>query len=76
MIDGDSFSKRVTYYDRLCDCYKLKDDANTNIIQKLGKLETLFDCIYNVLNNDSDNEHKIRLINDFIKLGGSENDYN
>lgn len=31
---------RVTYYDMLAGCYKLKPDVSTNIIQRLGRLES------------------------------------
>ena len=30
---------RVTYYDRFAECYKLKNEVSTNIIQRLGKIE-------------------------------------
>ncbi len=30
---------RVTYYDHIARCYKLKDDVSVNIIQRMGKIE-------------------------------------
>ena len=38
---------RVTYYDYICGCYKLKDDVSTNIIQRMGRIE---DAIENYIN--------------------------
>ena len=38
---------RVTYYDHIARCYKLKDDVSVNIIQRMGKIE---DAIENYIN--------------------------
>lgn len=38
---------RVTYYDYIARCYKLKDDVSVNIIQRMGKIE---DAIENYIN--------------------------
>jgi hypothetical protein len=40
---------RVTYYDMLAGCYKLKPDVSTNIIQRLGRLESDFDKLNKLL---------------------------
>lgn len=31
---------RVTYYDELAGCYKLKPESKSNIIQRLGRFES------------------------------------
>lgn len=31
---------RLTYYDDLAGCYKLKPESNSNVIQRLGQLES------------------------------------
>lgn len=38
---------KVTYYDHIARCYKLKDDVSVNIIQRMGKIE---DAIENYIN--------------------------
>lgn len=38
---------RVTYFDHICGCYKLKSDIHANIIQRMGKIE---DAIENYIN--------------------------
>lgn len=40
---------RVTYYDELAGCYKLKPEVKPNVIQRLGRLETDFDNLYQIL---------------------------
>lgn len=31
--------ERLTIYDELAECYKIKPEANSNVIQRLGKME-------------------------------------
>lgn len=48
---------RVTYYDELAGCYKIKPDTSPNVIQRLGRLESDFDNLYQIL--DEYNRDKI-----------------
>ena len=43
--------ERLTEYDEVAECYKLKPDANVNIIQQLGRYEELMEHGYLVFRN-------------------------
>lgn len=42
--------QRLTYHDDLAECYKIRPDIHTNVIQRLGALETLYEELIRVIN--------------------------
>lgn len=48
--------KRLTYYDEMSECYKVKEDNTNNVVQRLGDLESLTEDILEVLEELERNE--------------------
>ena len=48
--------ERLTYYDEVSECYKVKSDKTNNVVQRLGDLESLTEDILEVLGELERNE--------------------
>ena len=77
--------ERLTEYDEVAECYKIRQGASVNVVQQFGKYETAMERLFDILDKYNLNElssveawtYTLELLDDFmIKEEQNENQYN